>query len=564
MDALGRYHKIQLHLDDAEKTSFITLEGIYGYLVMAFKLRKSGATYTWMAGWWKRSSERQKDRREEEKSSKSPSPKSPFAAARSPLLCWLPSPSLPFAISQSSNLRMSDFHKNQDWMYKRLDSSDHVYTRLHSVPRNDEGDVPAAIESNLSIFQSAGRLSGNMSIHYVTQILTLLMRLYFCKWKKVLHHGLKNMLGKLLIHRKLFVMYQGDLYPSSAHTQFVMSMVIAFTLRLTVPNVPRLTASFSVMFRAWQSKARRRYTDWLSSIRNEKKGTEKVQPLVPQSWKEYWKSPKFLASSKQNKKNRRGGDENAPASATHTGGPLSFRETQARLGKSGKASDLYSSYTHTHTKKHDGKTYVNKKAEEVSQTYVAMQEAVREEGLNVTPDEIFLSTVGGHDAKNRVHVVGDLARSLPRMHASEARRASTSSMWDPRDDEIRRLREELDEIRASQAPLFFSDQAEQQRKSANSTAAVLLAATTTLDSGDGKGRQREANRRRSVSGRLPSVLANNSQQRRPATPSGDESSSDDDKFRRRPLVQRRLFRQSAAVDRRRCLGSDSGEPVTIQ
>lgn len=219
----------------------------------------------------------------------------------------------------------------------------------------------------------------------------------------------------------------------------------------------------SVMFRAWQLKARRRYIDWLSSIRNEKKGTEKVQPLVPQSWKEYWKSPKFLASSKQNKKNRRGGDENAPASATHTGGPLSFRETQARLGKSGKASDLYSSYTHTHTKKHDGKTFVNKKAEEVSQNYVAMQEVVREEGLNVTPDEIFLSTVGGHDAKNRVHGVGDLARSLPRMHASEARRASTNSMWDSRDDEIRRLREELDEIRASQARELLSIREEMTR-----------------------------------------------------------------------------------------------------
>ncbi|VFQ79178.1 unnamed protein product [Cuscuta campestris] len=70
-------------------------------------------------------------------------------------------------------------------------------------------------------------------------------------------------------------------------------------------------------------------------------------------WREfqYWKSPKFLASSKQNKKNRRGGDENAPASSTHTGGPLSFRETQARLGKSGKASDLYSPYTHTHIRR---------------------------------------------------------------------------------------------------------------------------------------------------------------------------------------------------------------------
>ncbi|VFQ92757.1 unnamed protein product [Cuscuta campestris] len=78
-----------------------------------------------------------------------------------------------------------------------------------------------------------------------------------------------------------------------------------------------------------------------------------------------------------------------------------------------------------------------------------MQEANREQGLNVTPDEIFISIVGGHGAKNRVHGVGDLARSLPRMHASDARRASTSSMWDPRDDEIRRLRGELDEIRAS-------------------------------------------------------------------------------------------------------------------
>ncbi|VFQ71313.1 unnamed protein product [Cuscuta campestris] len=64
-----------------------------------------------------------------------------------------------------------------------------------------------------------------------------------------------------------------------------------------------------VMFCAWRSKARRRYTDWLSCIRNEKKGTEKVQPLVSQSWKEYWKSPKLLESSKQNKKNHRGGVE---------------------------------------------------------------------------------------------------------------------------------------------------------------------------------------------------------------------------------------------------------------
>ncbi|VFQ95478.1 unnamed protein product [Cuscuta campestris] len=104
--------------------------------------------------------------------------------------------------------------------------------------------------------------------------------------------------------------------------------------------------------------------------------------------------------------------------------------------------------THTHTKKHDEKYYVNKKAEEVSQNYVAMREAVCEQCLNVTRDEMFIFIVGGHDAKNRVHGVGDLARSQPQMYTSEAKRASTSSMWDPRDDEIKKLREELDDIRA--------------------------------------------------------------------------------------------------------------------
>lgn len=34
--------------DDAEKTAFITSEGIFYYLVMTFGLKNIGATYTWM------------------------------------------------------------------------------------------------------------------------------------------------------------------------------------------------------------------------------------------------------------------------------------------------------------------------------------------------------------------------------------------------------------------------------------------------------------------------------------------------------------------------------------
>lgn len=48
MDAFHGYHQIFMHDGDEEKTAFITLNGVFCYLVMAFGLRNSGATYTRM------------------------------------------------------------------------------------------------------------------------------------------------------------------------------------------------------------------------------------------------------------------------------------------------------------------------------------------------------------------------------------------------------------------------------------------------------------------------------------------------------------------------------------
>ncbi|CAH9090598.1 unnamed protein product [Cuscuta epithymum] len=48
LDAFRGYHQISMHEDDAEKTAFMTPEGIFCYLVMAFGLKNSGATYTRM------------------------------------------------------------------------------------------------------------------------------------------------------------------------------------------------------------------------------------------------------------------------------------------------------------------------------------------------------------------------------------------------------------------------------------------------------------------------------------------------------------------------------------
>lgn len=45
MDTFRRYHQIFMHEGDEEKTAFITPNGVFCYLVMAFRLRNSGAAY---------------------------------------------------------------------------------------------------------------------------------------------------------------------------------------------------------------------------------------------------------------------------------------------------------------------------------------------------------------------------------------------------------------------------------------------------------------------------------------------------------------------------------------
>lgn len=54
IDALRGYHKIFMHEADEEKTAFITPDGVFCYLVMAFRLKNLGDTYII---WWPNCSE---------------------------------------------------------------------------------------------------------------------------------------------------------------------------------------------------------------------------------------------------------------------------------------------------------------------------------------------------------------------------------------------------------------------------------------------------------------------------------------------------------------------------
>ena len=45
LDAFSGYHQIPMHLPNAEKTTFITRDGLFCYNVMSFGLKNVGATY---------------------------------------------------------------------------------------------------------------------------------------------------------------------------------------------------------------------------------------------------------------------------------------------------------------------------------------------------------------------------------------------------------------------------------------------------------------------------------------------------------------------------------------
>ncbi|CAH9134294.1 unnamed protein product [Cuscuta epithymum] len=50
MDAFRGYHQVFMHPDDAEKTAFVTADGVYCYVVMPFGLRNAMATFQRMIG----------------------------------------------------------------------------------------------------------------------------------------------------------------------------------------------------------------------------------------------------------------------------------------------------------------------------------------------------------------------------------------------------------------------------------------------------------------------------------------------------------------------------------
>ena len=48
MDAYSKHNQIQMHLDEKEKTTFITDNANFCYRIMSFRLKNARVTYQWL------------------------------------------------------------------------------------------------------------------------------------------------------------------------------------------------------------------------------------------------------------------------------------------------------------------------------------------------------------------------------------------------------------------------------------------------------------------------------------------------------------------------------------
>ncbi|XP_051118096.1 uncharacterized protein LOC127242558 [Andrographis paniculata] len=162
--------------------------------------------------------------------------------------------------------------------------------------------------------------------------------------------------------------------------------------------------------RIYNKKACELYNKWVHEVRNsnDEKVTSAIPANVLEHWREHWKSKDAVKKSKIAKANRRGGNSNADAESTHTGGSRSFMETSQKMGLG-----PWGTYEWTHTKHHNGSEYCSTKANRIKEGMTAIEEGMSQLGdTEYSRDEALLSLVH-RDNKKRIYGLGSLAATVP-------------------------------------------------------------------------------------------------------------------------------------------------------
>ncbi|XP_019158533.1 PREDICTED: uncharacterized protein LOC109155304 [Ipomoea nil] len=168
----------------------------------------------------------------------------------------------------------------------------------------------------------------------------------------------------------------------------------------------------AVVYNAWEIKAKRRYADYISRIRK-KLRPPYVPPEIWIKWNDVWNSEEGKKKTELAKKNRRGGVLTGVAQSTHTTGSTPHVKVAAQLeGQLGHCPSYYELFRHTHTKQHDGQTFIAEKAKQIHEQVESQREMLAENGEQVDDNQLYYDAVGGHDKKRRVYGLGSYGCSV--------------------------------------------------------------------------------------------------------------------------------------------------------
>ncbi|XP_065870446.1 uncharacterized protein [Euphorbia lathyris] len=156
---------------------------------------------------------------------------------------------------------------------------------------------------------------------------------------------------------------------------------------------------------AWHKKAAMRYSDLLSETKSKGVRPAFIPHDVWKRWLELWSDPAYVRMSQQNKLNRRKG-EDGPAGACHTGGSVPHLEHRKRLAEQlGRDPTPHELFVYTHTRKHDGQSFVDQRAKEVHERVESIREQMTQNSSTVDESKVFYEAAGGK-RRSRVYGLG--------------------------------------------------------------------------------------------------------------------------------------------------------------
>ncbi|CAH9109936.1 unnamed protein product [Cuscuta europaea] len=195
-----------------------------------------------------------------------------------------------------------------------------------------------------------------------------------------------------------------------------------------------------------------------------------------------WSNEEYQKKSNQSKKNRRQGELEKPAPSTHTSGAISHAKVASEIEKNSQTTvTSYQVFVYTHTKNHDGETFINDQAKEVNEEFVSRREELIDIGEEVDDDELFYDVVGGRDSKNRLYGVGSYGTQNIPSKASEYSSEMDTSSSQSTSAEVNHLKAEVERLQKTvEQQKKFQQQAEQKQQKTDDVIRALQEQIETL------------------------------------------------------------------------------------